>query len=645
MALLERVSSPSDLKRLSVGELQLLAREIRELIINTTARTGGHLAPNLGVVELTLALHYVFDAPRDKIIWDVGHQCYTHKIITGRREKFATLRQEGGIAGFPKRQESEYDVLDTGHSGDSISFALGMAVGTRLINASGITVKNHQVLGVNGRIIAVIGDGSIVTGMALEAINHAGALKENLLVVLNDNEMSIARTTGAIATYLNRIITGRMYNRVRDDAWTLLGHLPRDLSDRARLAAKKLEEGLKNLIVPSVLFEELGFRYIGPVDGHNLSELILTFNRIKRLRGPVLVHIVTRKGEGYIPAKNFPERFHGTGPFDVATGEPITRAERTFTDSFGAKIVALAEKNPRVVAITAGMCLGTGLVKFRERFPERFFDVGICEQHAVTFASGLAQAGLRPVVAIYSTFLLRALDQILLDVCLQGLPVVFAIDRAGLVGEDGPTHHGVYDLSYLTMLPRMAVAAPRDEDELGRLLEFAIGYEGGPIAIRYPRGGASRFPLEQRQEQKPAGEGIALGRGEVLREGSDGAILAIGSAVNWALSAAEILKEKGVEITVADARFAKPLDEDLIINLIGKTPKLVTVEENTRLGGFGNIVSLFIENQGIPCQLLRIGVEDRFIEQAPRNRLLEICGLTPKSLAERIYRFIRTGRG
>lgn len=613
MAILEKVRSPADIRQLSLADLKTLAAEIRDLIIKTTAQTGGHLAPNLGVVELTLALHFVFKTPIDHIIWDVGHQCYAHKIITGRRERFSSLRQFGGIAGFPKRSESEYDVFDTGHSGDSISAALGLATGARLQGD-----KRHT--------IAVIGDGSIVTGMALEALNHAGALKQDLIVVLNDNEMAIARSSGAIATHLNRIITGRIYNRLKEDTWTLLGHLPRDLSERARLAARKVEEGLKNLIVPSILFEELGFRYIGPVNGHNIIELIETFRRVENLKGPVLIHVVTRKGEGYPPALSNPERFHGIGPFDIATGEPVLKNGPTFTDQFAQKIVELAEKDRRVVAITAGMCLGTGLTRFRERYPDRFFDVGICEQHAVTFAAGLAQAGLRPVVAIYSTFLIRALDQVLQDVCLQKLPVVFAIDRAGLVGGDGPTHHGCYDLSYLLMLPGMTVLAPRDEVDLERMLEFAINHPDGPVAIRYPRGGSGiKTAFAVRTAIEP-------GKGELLRAGNDGAVLALGSAVAPALEAAELLAEKGIQLTIADARFAKPVDEGLILQLASIKKRLITIEENTLFGGFGNAVSLVLEHKQPSCKLLRIGLPDRFIEHGSRQRLLQETGLTSQQL-------------
>lgn len=621
MGLLKRVNSPEDLRRLSISELRDVAQEIREMIVATTAQTGGHVAPNLGVVELTLALHYVFATPEDRIVWDVGHQCYAHKIITGRRDKFSTLRQRGGIAGFPKRSESVYDVFDTGHSGNSISVALGMATADYLQKES------------TRRTIAVIGDGSIVSGMALEALNHAGALKRDLIVVLNDNEMSIARSIGAIASYLNRMITGRIYNRLREDAWTLLGHLPRDMSERARLAARKLEEGLKNFVVPSLFFEELGFRYIGPVGGHNLGELIETFRRVRELKGPVLIHVVTKKGQGYRFAEKEPERFHGIGPFDAHTGQPRSAPQSTFTDSFGRKLVELAERDERVVAITAGMCLGTGLTPFRDKFPDRFFDVGICEQHAVSFAAGLAQNGLRPVVAIYSTFLMRALDQLLQDVCLQGLPVVFAVDRAGLVGEDGPTHHGAYDLSYLTMMPGLTVLAPRDEADLERMLEFAVAHSGGPVAIRYPRGG-SGLALDV-SSRTP----IVAGKGEVLIQGGDGAILAVGSMVRYALEAAELLAREGMRLTVADARSVKPVDEELVLQLAKVKGKLATVEENTLLGGFGNIVSLILERRGVECRLQRFGLEDRFIEHGSRPWLLEECGLSTARLARALQRF------
>ena len=600
--------------------MQQLAAEIRELIVKTTARNGGHTAPSLGVVELTLALHCVYDTPSDQIIWDVGHQCYAHKIITGRRDRFDTLRQKGGISGFPKKSESEYDTFDTGHSGDSIGVALGAAVGDRL-------------RGSTRRSVAVIGDGSVTAGMAFVALNSAGCLKQDIVVVLNDNEMSIARSTGAMAGYLNRMITGKMYNRLRADAWNLLGHLPENLSGKSRVAARKLQEGLKNLVVPSILFEELGFRYIGPVDGHNLAELIDTFKRVRQLHGPVLVHVVTRKGKGYEPAMRHPEVFHGTGPFDVDTGKPLASAGPTFTDAFGTKMVELAGRDERVVAVTAGMCLGTGLLPFRDKFPNRLFDVGICEQHAVTFGAGLAMAGVRPVVAVYSTFLARGLDQIIQDVCLQKLPVVLAVDRGGLVGEDGPTHHGVFDLSYLSMVPGLTVMAPMDEAELAAMLEFAIRYVAGPIAIRYPRGGSGPQP-------RPSLAPVELGKAEVLREGDGGCVLAVGYMSCVASRAADILRDRGLSVTLVNSRFVKPLDQDLILSLADRHRVIVTIEENVLAGGFGSAVNELVERSGKASRVASVGLEDHFYEQGPRSWLLDQAGLSPEKLADRLQQIL-----
>ncbi len=620
MALLDEVRSPADVRRMSLAQLQELAGEIRELIVKTTAKNGGHTAPSLGVVELTLALHSVYDTPNDQIIWDVGHQCYAHKIITGRRDRFATLRTKGGISGFPKKSESEYDTFDTGHSGDSISVALGTAVGDRLRGSS-------------RRSVAVIGDGSIAAGMAFEALNNAGCLKQDIVVVLNDNEMSIARSTGAMAGYLNRMITGKMYNRMRADAWNLLGLLPEDLSGRSRVAARKLQEGLKNLVVPSILFEELGFRYVGPVDGHNLAELLDTFKRVRRLHGPVLVHVVTRKGKGYEPAMRRPEVFHGTGPFDVDTGRPAASSGPTFTGTFGAKMVELAGKDERVVAVTAGMCLGTGLLPFREKFPNRLFDVGICEQHAVAFGAGLAMAGARPVVTVYSTFLARGLDQVIQDVCLQKLPVVLAVDRGGLVGEDGPTHHGVFDLSYLSMVPGLTVMAPMDEAELAAMLEFAIGYQAGPTAIRYPRGGSGSHP-------RPGMAPVELSKAEVLRKGDVGCILAVGYMACVASRAADVLKDRGLDVTLVNSRFVKPLDRSLILSLADRHRVIVTVEENVLAGGFGAGVRELAEQAGRDARVTSIGLDDRFYEQGPRSWLLDQAGLSPEKLADRLQQIL-----
>jgi 1-deoxy-D-xylulose-5-phosphate synthase len=620
MALLDGVHSPADVRRMSLAQLQELAGEIRELIVKTTAKNGGHTAPSLGVVELTLALHNVYDTPNDQIIWDVGHQCYAHKIITGRRDRFATLRTKGGISGFPKKSESEYDTFDTGHSGDSIGVALGTAVGDRLQGSS-------------RRSVAVIGDGSIAAGMAFEALNNAGCLKQDIVVVLNDNEMSIARSTGAMAGYLNRMITGKMYNRLRADAWNLLGLLPEDLSGRSRVAARKLQEGLKNLVVPSILFEELGFRYVGPVDGHNLAELLDTFKRVRRLHGPVLVHVVTRKGKGYEPAMRHPEVFHGTGPFDVDTGQPVASAGPTFTGTFGEKMVELAGKDERIVAVTAGMCLGTGLLPFREKFPNRLFDVGICEQHAVAFGAGLAMAGARPVVTVYSTFLARGLDQVIQDVCLQKLPVVLAVDRGGLVGEDGPTHHGMFDLSYLGMVPGLTTMAPMDEAELAVMLEFAIRYQAGPTAIRYPRGGSG-------SHARPGMAPVELGKAEVLREGDGGCILALGYMTCVASRAADILKDRGMSVTLVNSRFVKPLDRSLILSLADRHRVIVTVEENVLAGGFGAGVRELVERAGRDSRVTSIGLDDRFYEQGPRSWLLDQAGLSPEKLADRLQQIL-----
>lgn len=628
MAVLERVSSPKELRRLKLPELVQLAAEIRRTIVETTARNGGHTAPNLGVVELTLALHYVFDTPNDRIIWDVGHQCYTHKLVTGRVGRFDTLRQPGGISGFPKRAESEYDVFDTGHSGDSISAALGMATGDALA-------------GRRRRTVAVIGDGSIVSGIAFEGLNHAGALKRDLVVVLNDNEMSIGPSMGAMAGYLNRIIAGRMYNRLKADAWNLLGQLPRELGARARTAARKLEEGLKNLVVPSLLFEELGFRYLGPVDGHNLAELIATLRRVRELHGPVLVHVATRKGKGYAPAEREPERFHGTGPFDPSTGAAQAVTGRSFTQALGRKLVELAARDRRVVALTAGMCLGTGLVEFRQRFPERFFDVGICEQHAVTFAAGLALAGLRPVVAVYSTFLARAMDQVIQDVCLQALPVVFAVDRAGVVGEDGPTHHGFCDLSYLTMIPGMAVGTPRDEAALELMLESAVLEGRQPIALRYPRGGSEAGS----HQTANCSAKFALGRGEVLREGSDGAVVAAGSCVWPAVEAAQALAaEGGPDLAVADVCWIKPLDDALMAALAGRFERILTIEENVESGGLGSAVAAAVGKlravgRAGAVIVGQAGLPDEFVQQGTRRGLLQELGLAGPGLKRRLAEF------
>lgn len=615
--LLERIDSPEDLRKLSVSELETLASEIREKIIDVTSKTGGHVGPSLGAVELTLVLHYLFDTPRDKLIWDVGHQTYAHKLITGRRDRFHTLRTYKGISGFPKREESIYDVFDTGHSSTSISAALGMVIARDL---KGETYK----------VIAVIGDGALTAGMAWEALNNAGQLQRDIIIILNDNERSIGESKGALAMYLNRIITGRFYNRLKADVWNLLGTLPDNLTHKARRAARKIQEGLKNLIVPGGIFEELGFRYIGPLDGHDLKTLIPIFERIKSIRGPVFVHVVTKKGKGYPPAEANPEPFHGISPFDKITGEKVKSSSPTYSSIFGKTLVDIAKRNRRVIGITAAMALGTGLSEFQRLFPDRFFDVGICEQHALTFAAGLALGGFKPVVVIYSTFLQRAYDQLIHDICLQNLPVVLAIDRAGLVGEDGPTHHGPFDLSYLRTIPNIVVMAPKDGIELRDMVYTAVNYDKGPIAIRYPRGSiVGREPTKEFKE-------IPIGKGEILKEGRDGCILAIGSIVWTAYNAALELKKEGIDLCVVNSRFVKPLDGELLYQLSQRFDRFFTIEENAVAGGFGSAVLEYFIEKGMKGRISQIGIRDEFIEHGNRGILLKQCGLSEEEIVKRI---------
>ncbi|KPK68114.1 1-deoxy-D-xylulose-5-phosphate synthase [candidate division TA06 bacterium SM1_40] len=622
MALLDLIDSPSDLKTIPKSDLPKLAAEIRSRIIDVVARNGGHLAPNLGVVELTIALHLAFDAPEDRIVWDVGHQAYAHKLLTGRRKRFHTLRRHGGLSGFPRRQESEYDVFNVGHAGTSISAALGIAC------ARDNAKEDFSV-------VAVIGDGALGAGIAFEALNQVGHLKKNMVIVLNDNRMSISKNVGALSHYLTTLITAPIYNEFRKDVWELMGKLPRSLEGRAKVLAKRIEEGLKNLVLPGILFEELGLRYIGPIDGHNIDEMAKTLRAAKRLRGPILVHLLTEKGKGYRPAEENLPRFHGLGPFDVDTGTPIkTKGAPTYTEVFGKTLIQLAAEDERIVAITAAMAEGTGLTEFAKRFPRRFHDVGIAEQHAVTFAAGLALRGLRPVAAIYSTFLQRAFDQVIHDVALQQLPVVFAMDRGGLVGEDGPTHHGTFDLSYLRLIPNIVVMAPKDENELRRMLKTAICYGKGPVAIRYPRGRGVGVPLEYRIRK------IRMGKAETLRQGKDVAILAVGAMVHPALQTADLLAKRGIEAGVVNARFVKPIDTCLIGDLLENVPCLVTLEENVRPGGFGSAVLEYAAAIGHSrARIDTIGLPDEFIEHGARSKLLEHCGLTPEQIADRVLRF------
>jgi 1-deoxy-D-xylulose-5-phosphate synthase len=601
--LLDQIHGPDDVKALDRKDLPQLAEEIRNEIICVVAKCGGHLASNLGVVELIIALHRVFDPTRDRLIWDVGHQSYAHKILTGRRERFPSLRQLGGLSGFPNPQESQCDVFATGHAGTSISSALGVAEAKSL--------KGESV-----KVIAIIGDGALTSGLAFEGLNQAGNLKRNLIVVLNDNEMSISSNVGALSSYLSRVMTGQLVNRFRNEMKSFLETLP-GIGKSVYRWAKQAEESFKGFLTPGLLFEELGFNYVGPIDGHHLDHLIETFKNVREMEEPILVHVVTKKGRGYKPAECDPARFHGVGTFEVSSGKPITKKKNamTYTEVFSRTLCRLARRNDRIVAITAAMPSGTGLEQFSKKFPDRFYDIGIAEQHAVAFAAGLAVEGLRPVVAIYSTFLQRAYDQIVHDVCLQELPVVFALDRGGIVGEDGPTHHGVFDLSYLRHIPNMVVMAPKDENELQHMVKTAI-CSNSPIAFRYPRGVGYGVTLDPRLKR------LEIGRAELLREGDDIVILAVGSTVIPSLEAAEKLEERGIHAAVVNSRFVKPLDGELLCDLGQKIGRVLTVEENVFNGGFGSAVLEFYQASGLPSIEVRcLGIPDVFVEHGAQNQL------------------------
>ncbi len=622
--LLSTIHSPDDLKKIPRERLPDVAQEIRETIVDNVARTGGHLASSLGVVELTIALHYVFSSPDDRVIWDVGHQAYAHKILTGRRDIFPTLRTFGGISGFPRIAESPCDAFGTGHSGTSISAALGLAV------ARDLKKETHKV-------VAVIGDGSLSSGLSLEGLNQAGHQDRDLVVILNDNEWSISQNVGALSGYLNRIMTGKFYTSFRKRVEGLLKSMPHGKM-LARIV-KKGEELTKGFIVPGLLFEELGFTYVGPISGHNIDDLVRTFQNLENLEGPILVHVVTSKGKGYAPAEANPEKFHGVGPFNPLTGNGLgTGTLPTYTDVFESAILGIGRENPDVVAITAAMCSGTGLIKFREAFPDRFFDVGIAEAHAVTFAAGLAREGKIPVVAVYSTFLQRAYDQIVHDVCLQNLPVVFAIDRSGIVGADGATHQGLFDLSYLRHIPNMSLMAPRDEAELVRMLRTAVS-AGRPAAIRYPRGVARGVDIPA--DPMP----VPWGTGELLVDGKDILIVAVGATVGTALYAAEELGKRGISAAVVDARFIKPMDASLIVPLVQRIGRVVTVEENTLAGGFGSaVLEMLEEHDVVPQAFRRIGVADTFVEHGSQAELRKAYGLTDEEVVEESVRLCSQGR-
>ena len=615
--LLETIDEPQRLGELSLPELEQLAAELRTYIIQTVAQTGGHLAPSLGTVELTLALYSVFKLPRDKMIWDVGHQAYAHKILTGRREAFTALRRYGGITGFPCRTESPYDAFGVGHASTSISAALGMAIARDLDDRG-----EH--------VIAVIGDGAMTGGEAFEALNHAGQLGKRLIVILNDNGMSIDTNVGAMSEYLSRLRVMPQYNKAKKDLEGFFRSIPH-IGDTVLKTAEYIKDGVKSVLVPGGIFAEMGFTYVGPLDGHNLRLLREVFSEIRMMDGPVLVHVHTKKGRGYLPAEIEPDKFHGVGIFDVISGQVKKNegAPPTYTEVFGQTLVKLAAENPNITAITAAMPGGTGLKVFAEKFPNRYFDVGIAEEHAVTLAAGMAAAGKRPVAAIYSTFAQRAYDQLLHDVCLQNLPVTLCLDRAGLVGDDGPTHHGVFDLSYLRMMPNMTVMAPKDENELRRMLITALSLDG-PAALRYPRGTAAGVPLTD--DVQP----IPLGKGEILREGGDVCFLAVGSMTANALRAAELLAADSIAAEVVNMRFVKPLDRELLLEAAGHVKLLVTVEENVLAGGFGSAVLECLADTGRTVPLLRLGIPDRFVPQGDRSLLWEECGLLPYQMAARV---------
>jgi 1-deoxy-D-xylulose-5-phosphate synthase len=621
---LEKINSPADLKKLDRKDLPVLADEIRKVIVDVVSKNGGHLASSLGAVELAIAIHYVFDTPDDKLIWDVGHQAYAHKLLTGRRDTFHSLRQHKGLAGFTRIEESPYDTVSTGHSSTSISAGLGVAHAKYL--------KKEK-----SKVIAVIGDGSMTAGLAYEGLNQAGdKFKDReLIVILNDNDMSISRNVGALSSFLSRTLSGKRLQEARKEFGEFLRSLPKIGGDVYQWA-KRTEESFKTFTTPGMLFEAFNFEYFGPINGHKLNHLIDILNNIKYLKEPVLLHVTTRKGKGYAPAEENPIYFHGCGCFEVETGnciDPKTTVP-SYTEVFGQAMIRLAEKDERIVAVTAAMPEGTGLANFAEAYPDRFFDVGIAEQHGVTFAAGMATEGLKPVVAIYSTFLQRAYDQVMHDVCLDRLPVIFAIDRGGIVGEDGSTHHGLFDMSFLRCLPNMVIMAPADENELQHMLATAIEHDG-PIALRYPRGSATGIPLDEVIKPLP------LGKGQILENGDDILILAIGKSVGDALAAGNTLKEQGISATVVNCRFVKPLDVKLISSLAERIPRVITVEENALQGGFGSAVLEALNDAGINgLHVKRIGVADTFVEHGPQQLLRSIYGIDAAAIVKTAVRIM-----
>ena len=621
MSILETIGSPAELKKLPPDQFPQLCEEIRDRILTVLSDVGGHLASNLGVVELTVALHYLLDTPRDLIVWDTGNQSYAHKLLTGRQEQFHTLRRFGGLSGFCKREESEYDTFNAGHAGTGVSAAVGF-------------VEARENRGQTHKVVCVVGDGALTSGLTMEGLQQAGGSGKNLLVLLNDNQMSISRNVGAVSAYLNRIITGRLFDRVTGETRWALGKMPRIGGQMQRMASRARALA-KGTVLPGLLFEELGFRYFGPIDGHNFDHLLPTLENVLGMEGPTLLHVVTKKGLGYGPAMADPVWFHASSPFERDTGRPKRRSPRPSYSSVAVNtLVRLAGEDPRIVAITAAMSEGTGLAAFEKVFPDRFYDVGIAEQHAVTFAAGLAAQGMRPVIPIYSTFLQRAYDQVVHDVATQNLPVTFCIDRGGLVAEDGTTHHGAFDFAYLRHVPNMAVMAPRDENELQHMVKSCVGYDR-PAAVRYPRGSGLGVDMD------PAPQALPLGKGELLREGADIALVAIGVTVHQAAAAAERLEREGVSAAVVNARFVKPLDADLIGSVARQVKCLLTVEEASAMGGFGSAVLELLAGEGIVNLPVRcMGLPDRFIEQGPQDLLRKNYGLSADGIFQQAMRLL-----
>ena len=613
--LLDKINQPNDIKKLDKEELKGLAEEIREFLINKISTTGGHLASNLGVVELTMALHLVLKLPEDKIVWDVGHQAYTHKILTGRREGFDVLRKYGGMSGFPKRKESSCDCFDTGHSSTSISAALGY-------------VQAREIAGEDYTVVAVIGDGALTGGMAYEALNNAARLKNNFIIILNDNNMSISENVGGVSSYLGNLRTAESYNGIKESVANTIGKSP-VYGDKVIKNLNKIKSGIKQLFIPGMFFEDMGIKYLGPVEGHNIDKLVKALKEAKKVKGPVLVHVMTNKGQGYEPAERHPSRFHGTEPFDIETGLPLARKKKpSYTNVFSTVMVKLGARNERIVAITAAMPDGTGLKRFRNMYKDRFFDVGIAEEHAVTFAAGLAAGGMRPIVAIYSSFLQRAYDQIIHDVCIQNLPVVFAIDRAGLVGSDGETHQGIFDISFLFGIPNMHIMAPKNKWELSDMMKFAVVFQS-PIAIRYPRG-------EAYDEFKEYRTPVVLGKSETLYDEDEIALFAFGSMVKTAKEVRDELKDIGYNCSLINARFAKPFDEERIKELAKDHKVIVTLEEGMKFGGLGEHVANFVAEKNLDVKVEIIAIPDEYVEHGNVDILKKEVGMDKESIVKRI---------